>query len=316
MPSRPEYSVVIPCYGSGTWLPSLVKDITEVLHASPHEIVLVNDHSPDDVTWPTIVALAEEYPNVVGIDLAKNTGQFAALMCGLAESRGELVITMDDDFQHPPQEIPRLIAGLDDETDVVIGGYEEKRHAGVRNLGTRIMDRIFRVTYGKPPDLRMGSFRLLRRRVVDTLLSFGTVRPVPGALILQSTARIKNVTVEHNAREEGSSGYSFRRLIGSTLDNIINSSTGPLRAISVLGFLSAALAAAAMAFYLLRALFADVAVPGFSTTVLLITFFGGATLLAIGVLGEYVVRLVIEVGRPPLYTVRSRISQREGSEET
>jgi hypothetical protein len=173
------------------------------------------------------------------------------------------------------------------------------------------MDRIYRVTYGKPPELKMGSFRILRRSVVDTMLSFGTVRPVPGALILQSTSRIANVTVDHRPREEGTSGYSLRRLIGSTLDNIVNSSTGPLRAISVLGFMSAALAAAAMAFYLLRALFTDRGVPGFSTTVMLITFFGGATLLAIGVLGEYVVRLVIEAGRPPLYSVRTRVGQRD-----
>jgi dolichol-phosphate mannosyltransferase/undecaprenyl-phosphate 4-deoxy-4-formamido-L-arabinose transferase len=281
-----------------------------VLADIDHEIILVNDHSPDAITWPAIADLAAQQANVVGIDLARNTGQFAALMCGLSETRGDFVITMDDDFQHPPDQIPRLISGMDDETDVVIGAYEEKQHGGLRNLGSRVMDRIYRGTYGKPPEVRMGSFRLLRRRVVETMLSFGTVRPVPGALILQSTARIKNVTVEHHPRQEGSSGYSVRRLVSSTLDNIVNASTGPLRAISLLGLVSAAFAVIALAYYLLRALFTDRAVPGFSTTVMLITFFGGATLLAIGVLGEYVVRLVIEAGRPPPYAVRQRVDQR------
>ena len=309
MSSRPAYSVVIPCYGSGKWISTLVDSISDVMSQLNHEIVLVNDFSPDEVTWPAIEQLARTRPNIVGIDLAKNSGQFASLMCGLAAAKGDFVITMDDDLQHPPEEITKLIAGMDADTDVVIGAYDEKRHGGLRNLGTRVMDRIFRNTYGKPSGLKMGSFRLLRRRVVESMLSFGTVRPVPGALILQSTARIKNVSVTHRPREEGTSGYSFRRLVSSTLDNIVNASTAPLRLISGLGLFSAALALIALAYYLVLAIVADRAVPGFSTTVLLITFFGGATLLAIGVLGEYVVRLVLEAGRPPMYTVRSKVGQ-------
>jgi dolichol-phosphate mannosyltransferase/undecaprenyl-phosphate 4-deoxy-4-formamido-L-arabinose transferase len=306
MSRRPEYSVVIPCFGSGEWLSHLVNSVSEVLADYSHEVILVNDYSPDDTTWPAIQSLAETMDNVVGIDLAKNAGQFAALMCGLAESRGDLIITMDDDFQHPPEEIPKLIEAMDDETDVVIGSYEEKKHNGLRNMGTRVMDRIFTVTYGKSKGLRMGSFRLLRRRVVDSMLSFGTVRPVPGALILQSTARIKNAPVAHRERERGASGYSLRRLVRSTVDNVVSASVGPLRLISALGLASAGFAVGALIFYLARALFTDRAVPGFSTTVVLITFFGGATLLAIGVVGEYIARVVVDVGRPPLYAIRQR----------
>lgn len=310
MYSRPQYSVVIPCFGSGQWLPELIESIDGALTDVSHEVILVNDHSPDELTWPTVRRLAEQNTGVVAIDLAKNSGQFAALLCGLRESRGEFVITMDDDFQHPPDEIPKLIEAMDDETDVVIGAYEAKQHGGIRNLGSSLMDRVYRATYGKPKDLKMGSFRLLRRQVVETMLTFGTVRPVPGALILQSTDRIKNVSVAHNPRTRGTSGYSPRRLMSSTIDNIVNASTAPLRLISFLGFLTAALAGVAMAFYLLRALITDQSVPGFSTTVTLIMFFGGATLLAIGVVGEYVVRLVIEAGRPPAYSVRTRVDQR------
>lgn len=309
MSSRPQYSVVIPCYGSGKWIATLVESVSEVLDEFNHEIILVNDYSADDVTWPAIEQLARTRSNIVAIDLAKNSGQFASLMCGLATAQGDFVITMDDDFQHPPDEIPKLIAGMDPETDVVIGAYELKQHEPLRNIGTRVMDRIFRSAYDKPRDLKMGSFRLLRRNVVESMLNFGTVRPVPGALILQSTARIKNVLVTHHPREQGTSGYSVRRLISGTLDNIVNVSTGPLRIISGLGFVSAALALIALTYYLLLAFFTQRGVPGFSTTVLLISFFGGATLLAIGVLGEYVVRLVIEAGRPPMYSIRTKIVQ-------
>lgn len=315
MSSRPAYSVVIPCYGSGKWIEALVESISEVMSPYTHEIVLVNDVSPDEVTWPAIEALARTHSNIVGIDLSKNSGQFASLMCGLSESKGEFVITMDDDFQHPPEEIPKLIAAMDTDTDVIIGAYDEKRHGSVRNFGTRLMDRIFQNAYRKPPDLKMGSFRLIRRQVVESMLSFGTVRPVPGALILQSTSRIRNIPVVHKPREEGTSGYSVRRLISSTIDNIVNASTGPLRLISGLGFLSAALALIALAYYLLLAIVTDRAVPGFSTTVLLITFFGGSTLLAIGVLGEYVVRLVVEAGRPPMYSVRTKVGHSVGDDD-
>ena len=297
--------MVIPCYASGEWLADLVDRVSKAMMDLDHEIVLVNDCSPDDTTWPAIVGIAKSKATVRGIDLARNVGQFAALMCGLSIARGEKVITIDDDFQHPPEEIPTLIAALDEEVDVVIGVYQEKQHGGFRNLGSSLMNRVFR-SFGKPEDLRMGSFRLMRRSVVETLLDFGTVRPVPGAMLLQATSRIRNVDVRHAPRTRGQSGYSVRRLISSTIDNVINATTAPLRMISGLGLLIALLAGAVMVFYLLRAFIADQAVPGFSTIVVLITFFGGATLLAIGLLGEYVARIVVEAARPPLYAIRAR----------
>lgn len=305
MTDPPEYSVVIPCYRSGEWLAELVERVSSAMENRDHEIILVNDCSPDDITWPAIFAIARNNERVRGIDLARNVGQFAALMCGLSVARGDSVITIDDDCQHPPEEIPKLIAGLEDEVDVIIGVYDEKQHGGFRNLGSSLMNRVFR-SFGKPDDLRMGSFRLLRRSVVDTLLEFGTVRPVPGAMILQATSRIRNVDVQHAPRIRGESGYSITRLVSSTIDNVINATTAPLRFISGLGLVIAVFSAVAMLFYLLRALITDQSVPGFSTTVVLITFFGGATLLAIGILGEYVSRIVAESARPPLYTIRAR----------
>lgn len=296
---------MIPCYRSGEWLADLVERVSLAMENLDHEIILVNDCSPDNITWPAIFGIARDNDHVRGIDLARNVGQFAALMCGLSVARGENVITIDDDFQHPPEEIPKLIAGLEDDVDVVIGVYDEKQHGGFRNLGSSLMNRVFR-SFGKPDDVRMGSFRLLRRSVVDTLLDFGTVRPVPGAMILQTTSRIRNVDVQHAPRIRGESGYSIPRLVASTIDNVINATTAPLRLISGLGLIIAAFSAGVMTFYLLRALIADQAVPGFSTTVILITFFGGATLLAIGILGEYVARMVAESARPPLYAIRAR----------
>lgn len=224
----PKVSVVIPCYRSGPWLRELINRLVTALRPfeERYEIVLVNDASPDD-TWEVIARLTEENPQIFGIDLMRNVGQFNALMCGLEHTHGDVVVTMDDDLQHAPEDVPMLIEALDGDSalDAVVARYEDKKHGGFRNLGSTIIDWIYRRAYGKPPDLRMSSFRALRRPVVDGMVSFGTVRPVPGALLLQTTRRIRNVPVTHHPRPEGTSGYKVGRLISSTFDNVINSST-------------------------------------------------------------------------------------------
>ena len=313
-PGPPHISVVVPCYCSGEWLGRLTQNLIDTLEGegSSFEIVLVNDGSPDAVTWPAIVALAESDSRVVGIDLLRNVGQFAALIAGLEEAAGSVVVTIDDDFQHPPREIPKLLEALrsDPDVDCVIGRYEAKRHSRFRNSGTWLMDRFYRRAYGTPAEVQMSSFRAMRRPVVDGMLTFGTVRPVPGALLLQTTARIVNVPVDHERRVEGSSGYRPLRLISSTAQTILNASTAPLRAISLVGIGLSMVAAVALIYYLILALMGRSPVAGFATLVTLVIFFGGATLFSIGLLGEYVARLVIEAGRPPRYLVRASTRDR------
>jgi polyisoprenyl-phosphate glycosyltransferase len=275
----------------------------------PFELILVNDASPDEVTWPAIRKLAASHPEVIGIDLMGNVGQFRALLCGMEASRGDLVVTMDDDLQNPPEEIPKLLAAIDDDPglECVMGSYAEKRHSGVRNLGTRLVSRIYRSAYGKPKDLQTTSFRVLRRSLVAAVLSHRTVRPVIGALILQSTSRIANVEVAHHPREQGGSGWRLGRLIGATVDNVVNASTAPLRFVSLTGITIAGLSFLLAAFYFVRGLLGQIGVAGFPTTVVLIVFFGGSILAAIGLVGEYVVRIVTEVTGPPRYVVRERV---------
>lgn len=311
-------SIVVPCYRSGSWLAEFAAEVTDVMETAGRsfELILVNDGSPDGVTWPAIEAIARADRRVIGVDLLRNVGQFAALMAGLGEASGEVVVTLDDDFQHPPAQIPILLAALDQQplVDCVIGAYAEKRHPLLRNIGSSIMDVFYRRSYGKPAGLKMGSFRAMRRPVVEGMLSFGTARPVPGALLLQTTQRIANVPVEHHPRREGSSGYGAIRLITSTLETMLNASTAPLRSISLLGIGISFFSVLAMIYYLALGFAGRVTVAGFTTLVLLVTFFGGATLFAVGLLGEYVARLVVEVGRPPLYLVRATTRDRNHAE--
>lgn len=306
-----RYSVVVCCYNSGALIKELVERASLVLanRGQEYEILLVNDASPDPATWDAIRRLARADPHVRAIDLQFNVGQFRALMCGLEKSQGEVVVTMDDDLQHPPEEIEKLLQTLetDPQLDVVIGRYESKQHSRTRNIGTWLVDLIYRKSYGKPANLKLTSFRALRRDTVDALLAHQTSRPVPGALILQVTNRISNVDVDHHPRREGESGWRFTHLVSATLDNVIAGSLLPLRAVSGLGIVLAALAMLIGLGYLVAFFIGVIRVQGFTTLVLLVTTLGGLTLASIGLVGEYLARVVVEVTRQPLYVIREQI---------
>jgi glycosyltransferase involved in cell wall biosynthesis len=306
-----EISIVVPCYNSGEWLGTLVERTQPVMEAlgRPYELILVNDASPDGATWTAIAKLATTHPWVRGIDLLSNVGQFRALIAGLEAAEGDLVITMDDDLQHPPEEIPKLVAAIDadPELQAVIGAYGDKKHSGFRNLGSRLVSSIYDRVYDKPEGLETTSFRILRRPLVDALVAHRTVKPVIGALILRSTRRIANVPVDHHERVQGRSGWRMRGLVGATIDNVVNASTAPLRFVSTAGILLALFSFLLGAFYFVRGLVTDSSVEGFTTLVVLVIFFGGAIMAAIGLLGEYVVRIVTEVTGQPRYVVRERI---------
>jgi glycosyltransferase involved in cell wall biosynthesis len=306
-----RYSIVVPCYNSGRWIDELVRRVGETMSTIPggHELILVNDASPETDTWPAIRKQAEAVAWVRAVDLMANVGQFRALMCGMELARGEFVITMDDDLQHPPEEIPKLTEAIDadPELEAVIGAYGSKKHSAVRNLGTTIVSSIYGRAYGKPEGLETTSFRILRRSLVDAILANRTARPVMGALILQSTKRIRNVAVEHQPRNHGRSGWRPARLAAAVADNVVNASTTPLRVISALGLLASAMALLLSVVYVVWALLGETAVPGFATLVVLVLFLGGANLLAVGVLGEYVARIVAEVTGAPRWVVRELV---------
>lgn len=307
MSPRYTYSVVIPCYRSGAWLPQLVERIwsTMTALAEPFELLLVNDASTDD-TWRVIEQLCRGQPGVRGFDLLSNAGQFRATICGLEHARGEFIVTMDDDLQHRPEDIPKLIRAIqtDPEIDCVVAAYTRKRHGAIRNLGSALYHRLEAALYGGRPGLKMTAFRVMRRPVALAICAHRTARPVLAALLLGSTRRIVNVEVDHQARPRGTSGYRPARLIGVLRDTLIAGSMAPLRLVSVIGFTTAAVSAGLALWHLSRFLMGKISVPGFTTQVLLITFFGGLTLLSIGLLGEYVARILAEVSSPPRYQLR------------
>jgi len=305
------YSIVVPCYRSGKWIDDLVRRIDAVMGrlGEPFELILVNDASPDD-TWDVIERNAKLHPFIRGFDLLFNTGQFRATICGFEHVRGQFVITMDDDLQHPPEEIPKLIKAIQRTPglDCVIGAYLDKKHSFIRNVGSSIMSRLNEIFYGKPRGLKLTSFRIMRRQIAEAVCAHKTIKPIIGPLILMSTRRISNVKVEHQPRIHGTSSYKFIKLIRTTLDNIFSVSSMPLQIMSIMGLIFALGSVVMLLIYFMLYITGKIGkVPGFTTLVLLIIFFGGLTLFSIGLLGEYIIIIFAQVSRPPRYIVRTEV---------
>jgi dolichol-phosphate mannosyltransferase/undecaprenyl-phosphate 4-deoxy-4-formamido-L-arabinose transferase len=303
------YSVVIPVYRSEPMLPELHRRLSDVLRArgESYEIVFVDDASPDG-SWRVIGELAAADPHVRGIQLMHNAGQPRATLCGLAEARGRVVATMDDDLQQFPEDLPLLLDALASGSglDAVIGAYGEKQHRGYRNFGSRVMYRVHRRAFGLPEGMRTSSFRAMRAGVARAVVSHATFNPVLSALVFSSTSRVANVPVRHAPRAHGRSGYSIGRQVSLAFDAICSHTMLPLRAMSAMGALSCALAFVYALIVVERYLTGRIGVPGWTTVVLLLLVFMGLTMLGLGIIGEYLVRIIREVSGAPRFIIRER----------
>ena len=313
----PELSVVIPCYGTAAAMPELLERLEATLRelGTSFEVILVDDCSPDSLD-SVFESLEARFPFARYLQLMFNVGQFRALMCGLAHARGRFVVTMDDDLQHPPEEIPKIYRHLRENPriDAVFGAYTSKQHSGGRNLGSLLIRAVNTHIFRKPPSLKMSSFRCMRRELVDTLLANRTRYPVIGPLILSSTRRIENIDVLHDPRKHGQSNYSLTRLIRTTLDNILNFSALPLQIISIAGVGISALSFLVGSVYFVVHMIRGGGVPGWTSLFIAINFYAGLGLLAVGVIGEYLIRILGESKGQPLYVVRRRIEPGSGPE--
>jgi undecaprenyl-phosphate 4-deoxy-4-formamido-L-arabinose transferase len=300
-----EISVVVPVYRSSATLATLVARLRTVLDTTGHryEIVLVDDGSPDD-SWQVLQRLQSEYAGeVTAVQLMRNFGQHNALMCGFRHSSGKYVVTIDDDLQNPPEEIPRLLAALDGrQLDVVYGRYRSKKHAIGRNVGSRVVNAFFRTVFRIP--VTVSSFRAVRREVIDPILSYTLNFTHIDGLLAWNTQRFGEVDVDHQPRGDGRSGYTLTKLVALALNLFTNFSVLPLQIASATGFLAAAAGLAVGAYYLVEYLLSNIAVPGYASTIVAVLVLGGLQLLSLGMIGEYVGRLHLNMNRKPQYTVR------------
>ena len=300
-----ELSIVIPVYNSASTLEKLSDRLRAVLNTMgiTHEIVFVDDGSADD-SWQVLSDIqGNNRDRIIAVQLMRNSGQHNALMCGFRHSSGQYVVTMDDDLQNPPEEIPKLLNAIrDGEYDLVYGVYDEKQHAAWRNMGSHLIVFFYQKIFGTTNAIT--SFRAIRRKLLESIFTYQLNFTFLDGLLAWNTQRIAEVTVEHNERKEGRSGYSLRKLIGLAFNLFANFSLLPLQLTSIIGCLVAILGFGMAGFYLIQTFRAEITVPGYASTIVAVLFLGGIQLLALGIIGEYLGRMHMNVNRKPQYSER------------
>ncbi|HTN66573.1 MAG TPA: glycosyltransferase family 2 protein [Burkholderiaceae bacterium] len=299
------YSVVIPVYNSARIVASTVSQAREffLAHGLRFEIVLVNDGSPD-ASWEVISGLARQYPEIVAIDLLKNYGQHHANLCGFREAKGDYIITMDDDLQNSPEEIAKLIETAQRGYDLVLGRFEIKQHSFVRRLGSRFVGWLNRKVFEVKGDLVLSNFRIVRRDVVDRVCQDRSFGPYIPGLVLKYSARRCNVLVNHLPRAEGKSNYTWRKILRLVATILFNHSSIPLRYGAAFGFVVAGGSFLLSLYFLLEAMISGAKAPGWASLVVLLSFFNGVLILLLSVIGEYLIRILREIGTQRSYEVR------------
>jgi len=297
-------SVVVPVYNSVA-VETLADRIDAALEGRPREIIFVDDGSPDARVWPMLQRLAETRAHVHAVQLSRNFGQQAATLCGLREARGEIVVTMDDDLQHDPADIPLLLAEA--RHDVVIAQFEAKEHHLFRRIASAGKGMFDRLILGTPRHLQLSSFRVLSRTVVDGILAIRTAHPFLPALMFHVSRDVAGVTVKHGARTSGRSGYTLRKLLSMFSNLVINNSSILLRTAAATGMFFAVVSFALTAVAVYRKLVYDVAVQGWTSLFAATMLVGGLLLVSVGIIGEYLVRIIENGETKPTYFVRRRI---------
>ena len=304
-------SVVVPAFDSAEILPELVRRLAPVLMGTglPHELILVNDGSRDG-TWSVIQQLAASHPWVRGICMMRNYGQHNALLCGIRDARYDKLMTMDDDLQHPPDQIPLLLAEMDKGFDVVYGRPQNDNHSIFRNLASQVTKLVLQSTMGAETARNISAFRALRRHVVRAFDHYSGPTVVIDVLLTWGTRRFTAIPVRHEPRKLGVSNYTFWKLAGYAISMMTGFSTMPLRFASVTGFVMTLVGIIVLIYVFVRYVF-EGSPPGFPFLASIIALFGGAQLFAIGIIGEYLARMHFRSMGKPSYVVREETSAGE-----
>lgn len=306
-------SFVIPCYRSAQSIDGVVEEIEAAMKELPaycHEIILVNDASPDN-TFDVIRTLCGAHRHICGVNLARNFGQHAALMAGFAYVRGDIVVCLDDDGQTPAKEVGKLLAGIEAGSDVVYAKYVHKQHSGFRNFGSKINELMTRVMLGKPKDLYISSYFAAKRFVIEEMLRYQNPYPYVIGLVLRTTKKITNVEVPHRERQIGTSGYTMGKLLGLWFNGFTAFSVKPLRIATVAGVISACVGFAYGIYTIIKKFLIPNVVVGFSALMAAIVFFCGLILLMLGIIGEYLGRIYISLNNSPQYVIRECVDERD-----
>jgi len=306
-----KLSIVIPVYGSELILTELVAQVATVLSNNAslnrsYEIIFVCDLSPDN-SWQVIHRLVNEFDYVHGILLRINAGQHNALMAGLAEAKGEIIVTMDDDLQHSPRDIPKLIKEIEAGYDVTYACFQTRSHAIWKIAGSWINNWVASYLFKKPSNLYLSPFRAMKAAIRDELLLYRGPYVYVDGLILSVTRNIASVHVDHHDRYAGESNYGFIKSISLWLKMATSFSIVPLRITSLLGIIFSGLGFILAILFIIQKFTYNLMPVGWTSLIVAILIVGGVQLLALGMLGEYLGRVLLTLNSRPQYVIAEKI---------
>jgi len=303
--NKRSISIIVPVYNSQQTLVALHKRLNSVFTklAGEFEIIFVNDGSVDN-SWEEIKILEEKNPSVIGVNLMKNFGQHNALLCGIRKAKYELIATLDDDLQNPPEELPKLIEKLNEDFDVVYGKPEKEQHGLFRNISSVITKIALKTTMGVENAKNVGAFRVFRTQLREAFKQYSGSFISIDVLLTWGTNRFTAVPVKIDDRQFGRSNYTFSKLFVHALNMITGFSVLPLQIASMLGFIFAFFGLSILIYVIVQYLLVGTPVQGFPFLASIISVFSGVQLLAIGIIGEYLARMYFRAMDKPQYLIK------------
>jgi len=305
-------SVIVPVYNSENSLSELYERLTDVMGsiADDYEIIMINDGSRD-ASWDVITNLVTQSETLRGINLMRNYGQHNALLLGIRLAQYEVIVTLDDDLQNPPEEIPKLIANLSEECDVVYGTPQKEQHGFWRDMASQVTKLVLKSTMGVQVARNVSAFRAFRSCVRDAFADYQGSFVSIDVLLTWGTTRFAAIPVRHDQRREGLSNYTFTKLLTHALNMMTGFSTLPLRLASIIGFGFSIFGFGVLAYVIGRYLIQGSSVPGFPFLAAVISIFSGVQLFSLGIVGEYLARVHFRTMMHPVYAIRQSISSNE-----
>ena len=303
---------MVPVYRSEAILPELVQRLSQTLPslAEQYELILVNDCSPDN-SWRIIGQLQRQCAWLCGINLMRNYGQHNALLCGIRAARYDVIVTMDDDLQHPPEEIPKLLEVLASGSDVVYGTPQREQHGLGRDIASLATKMALRNLVGAEIASQVSAFRAFRSQVANAFRQYEGSFVSVDVLLTWGTNRFAATKVHHEVRKQGASGYTFRKLVTHSMNMMTGFSTVPLQFASIIGFFFTLFGVGILIYVVTRYFISGDAVPGFPFLASIIAIFSGAQLFALGIIGEYLARMHFRMMDRPSYAIREVIGMPE-----
>lgn len=307
-------SIVIPVFNAEQTIAELCTDIGSVLSdiTGDYEIILVEDSSRDN-SWHVTEQLADQDDRIHGVRLGRNFGQHNALLCGIRLARHKVIVTIDDDLQHPASQIPVLLDELGRGFDVVYGTPRTENHSFLRNIASRITKLALQGAMGVDAARNVSAFRAFRTELRDSFADFQSPNVSIDVLLTWATSRFTSVTVEHMPRAVGESNYTLRKLISHAFNLMTGFTALPLKIASFVGFILTIFGASILAYVLVRYFVNGENVPGFAFLASIIAIFSGAQLFALGIFGEYLARIHFRTLNRPPYYVRTTTGSQENS---